>query len=110
MGTAGVTFDRLIDFFVGTKMFVDGCSRDEIIMRKRHVRGLKVTAVPARQAFDNGEFRGVNERHNRNVIVGLRGALSARELWNPTSGKIGQTWGTCHWIRKPDCENWNEKF
>jgi hypothetical protein len=44
-------------------MLVNGRTPHEVIVRKRHIRRVKITSMPARQPFHNIEVARVNKRH-----------------------------------------------
>ena len=44
---------------------MDRRTRVELVIRKSHAGRIEIAASPARQAFDNGQFAGIDERHVR---------------------------------------------
>ena len=57
------TLDDLVDFFLRMEVLVNNRTAPEIVVRKRHVLGVKISSAPARQTLNDIEAVGVNKGH-----------------------------------------------
>src|SRR5215469_459939 len=55
--------DHLINFFLRVKVFMNGRTTHEAVMGKRHVRGVKIASMPARQTLYFAETADVHNWH-----------------------------------------------
>src|SRR5712671_3375320 len=57
------TFDDFVYFFLQMGVLMDRRVCVELVMRECHVGRIEIAASPARQAFDNWQFVGINVWH-----------------------------------------------